>query len=79
MVDELKKVFQIKERFQSRSWGIFRIQPNICDGTFWKSLTVTGGNNGQSRGRSKSLGFVSLNSQTQKIYMIQINKRVKTN
>ena len=36
MLDELKKVFQRKERFQSKTRDIFRIQSNICDGFFVK-------------------------------------------
>ena len=35
MLDELKNKIQRKERFQSKSRGVFRIQSNICDGTFW--------------------------------------------
>ena len=61
-----KKYFKEKKGFKVK---VFRIEWNICDGDFWwKSPSqITGGNAGQSWGRSPSLGFVSLVSQTPKL------------
>ena len=64
----IKKELQRKERFQSKSRGVFRIQSNICYWPFLrKYLMVTSRNIDQSWGRSPSLGFVSSGSQTLKL------------